>query len=430
MKDTAFYPADILLPSAERGIDLTKWAVVACDQYTSQPDYWNKVEELVGDSPSALRMILPEIYLSLEKSQVNRKISEIQRSMNEYLQQGLFQACPKSYIYIERILSDGTMRKGLLGMLDLEEYDYHPGSSSRIRATEGTVLERIPPRVRVREHAVLEFPHIMMLIDDLQRTVIEPLSVRKDKLPLLYRFPLMQGGGNIAGYRVQGRDALAVQEALEKLAQPEAFSRRYGLPMGTPPLLYAAGDGNHSLATAKACFEALKQRLPEEEWKTHPARYALAEVVNLHDDSLQFEPIHRAVTGTEPEKLLKAMEKACGARRANGSQGDQTVTAVTSDGTRPLLLTRPTSQLAVGTLQNFLDQYLTENTGTVDYIHGDDVAVSLGQKPNSIAFLLPPMGKEELFPTVILDGSLPRKTFSMGHAQDKRYYIEGRRITY
>ncbi len=344
MKDTAFYPADILLPSAERGIDLTKWAVVACDQYTSQPDYWNKVEELVGDSPSALRMILPEIYLNLEKSQVNRKISEIQRSMNEYLQQGLFQACPKSYIYIERILSDGTMRKGLLGMLDLEEYDYHPGSSSRIRATEGTVLERIPPRVRVREHAVLEFPHIMMLIDDLQRTVIEPLSVRKDKLPLLYRFPLMQGGGNIAGYRVQGRDALAVQEALEKLAQPEAFSRRYGLPMGTPPLLYAAGDGNHSLATAKACFEALKQRLPEEEWKTHPARYALAEVVNLHDDSLQFEPIHRAVTGTEPEKLLKAMEKACGARRANGSQGDQTVTAVTSNGTRPLLLTRPTSR--------------------------------------------------------------------------------------
>ena len=381
MKDIAFYPADILLPSGEKGVDLTKWAVVACDQYTSQPDYWKAVEDLVGDSPSALRMILPEIYLNREESQVSQKISEIQRSMNQYLQQGLFQSCPGSYIYIERTLSNGTVRKGLLGALDLEEYDYHPDSSSRIRATEGTVLERIPPRVRVRENAPLEFPHIMMLIDDLQRTVIEPLSARRDKLPLLYRFPLMQGGGSIAGYRVQGEDALAVQEALEALARPEAFSARYGLPAGTPPLLYAAGDGNHSLATAKACFEALKQRLPEEEWRVHPARYALAEVVNLHDDSLQFEPIHRAVTGVDPEKLLEAMEKACGARDSDGSRKGQVVTAVTARGSRTLLLARPTSQLAVGTLQNFLDQYLAENPGTVDYIHGDDVAVALGQQP-------------------------------------------------
>ena len=429
MNKTAFYPAEILLPDAEKGIDLTKWAVVACDQYTSQPAYWDETEAFVGENPSALRLTLPEVYLEQPEAELNQKISNIQQSMKEYLQQGIFRSCPDSFVYIERTLSDGAVRKGLLGMLDLEEYDYHSGSSSRIRATEGTVLERIPPRVKVREHAILELPHIMMLIDDIQRTVIEPLSCQKDNLPLLYQFPLMQNGGSIKGYRVQGEAACIVQEALGKLAHPDAFAERYHLPLGTSVLLFAAGDGNHSLATAKACFEELKKHLPEREWKNHPARYALAEVVNLHDDSLKFEPIHRVVTDTEPEKLLSALKAACGALPAGENAKGQIITAVTSSGKETFLMEKSTSNLAVGTLQNFLDKYLRDNPGKIDYIHGDDVAIKLGQAPDSISFLLPAMGKEELFPTVILDGSLPRKTFSMGHAQDKRYYIEARKIT-
>ncbi len=428
MKDSIFRPAEILLPALEKGIDLTKWAVVACDQYTSQPSYWDKVETYVGDSPSTLRLTLPEIYLEQAQIQVSQKIESIQHFMREYLQKNLFQSYPDSFVYIERTLSDGKVRKGLLGMLDLEEYDYHSGSSSRIRATEGTVLERIPPRVKVRECAALELPHIMMLIDDVQKTVIEPLSSQKDRLPLLYSFSLMQGGGNIKGYRIQGKTASAVQEALEKLAQPEALVQRYGLPQGTPPLLFAAGDGNHSLATAKACFEKLKKTLPESEWRNHPARYALAEVVNLHDSSLKFEPIHRVVTETNPQRLLSALKDFCGAFKAGADAKGQKITAVSANGTETLLMEKTTSNLAVGTLQNFLDQYLKDNPGKIDYIHGDDIAVELGQAPSSISFLLPAMGKEELFPTVILDGSLPRKTFSMGHAQDKRYYIEARKI--
>lgn len=430
MKDSIFRPAEILLPALEKGIDLTKWAVVACDQYTSQPSYWDEVETYVGDSPSTLRLTLPEIYLEQTQLQVSQKIADIQHSMREYLKQNLFQSYPDSFVYIERTLSDGTVRKGLLGMLDLEEYDYHSGSSSRIRATEGTVLERIPPRVRVRECAALELPHIMMLIDDIQQTVIEPLSSQKDKLPLLYSLSLMQGGGNVKGYRVQGNTACTVQEALDNLAQPEAFVQRHGLPQGTPPLLFAAGDGNHSLATAKACFEELKKTLPESEWRIHPARYALVEVVNLHDKSLKFEPIHRAVTETNPQGLLSALKNVCGVSRAGANTKGQKITVVSADGMETFLMEKTTSNLAVGTLQNFLDQYLRDNPGKIDYIHGDNVAVKLGQASGSISFLLPAMGKEELFPTVILDGSLPRKTFSMGHAQDKRYYIEARKIIF
>lgn len=427
MKDSTFRPAEILLPALEKGIDLSKWAVVACDQYTSQPSYWNEAEAYVGDAPSTLRLTLPEIYL--EQAKVGQKIKDIQQSMLEYLQQGLFQSYPDSFVYVERTLSDGAVRRGLVGMLDLEEYDYNSGSSSRIRATEGTVLERIPPRVRVRERAVLELPHIMMLIDDIRQTVIEPLSDQKDKLPLLYRFPLMQGGGSIEGYCVQGDTARAIQEALEKLGQPDAFVQRYGLPQGISPLLFAAGDGNHSLATAKACFEELKKTLPESEWRNHPARYALAEVVNLHDSSLKFEPIHRTVIETDPERLLSALKDCCGALKEETDVKGQRITVVTARGTETFFMEKTTSNLAVGTLQNFLDQYLRDHPGKIDYIHGDDVAFKLGQAPDSISFLLPAMGKEELFPTVILDGSLPRKTFSMGHAQDKRYYIEARKIT-
>ncbi len=417
---TAFKAADILLPKS--GTDLTKWSVVACDQYTSQPEYWNETEKIVGGAPSTLDLILPEVYL--ENSDVAQRIEKIHESMKKYIADGLFDEYKNSMIYVERMTADG-MRAGLVGMIDLEEYDYRKGSTSSVRATEATVVERIPPRIKVRNGAPLELPHIMILIDDDAETVIEPLTAKKSQMKKLYDFDLMQKGGHISGYLLSPEDIAAADKALTALGDKAAFNKKYGLD-NAEVLLYAMGDGNHSLATAKEYYEQLKRENPDKDLSNHPARYALAEIVNLHSPALRFEAIHRIVEGVDTEKLLSALKSELG---ASDSEGVQQFTAVVGGNDITINVTKPTSNLTVGSLQQFLDKYIKENGGKVDYIHGEDVVRKLAAAPDSIGFLLPDMGKDELFPTVIKDGALPRKTFSMGHAEDKRFYMECRLIT-
>ena len=420
-KKLGFYPADILLPD---GADMTKWAVVACDQFTSQPEYWQAVEDTVGDAPSALRLILPEAKLN--DANVDEHIADINASMKKYLDGGVFRTLEDTLIYIERTQSDGKVRHGLIGMVDLEQYDFTPGSGALIRATEGTVLSRIPPRVRVRKDAPIELPHVMLLIDDPEETVIEPLTAGSGKMERLYDFDLQQGGGHLKGWKLTGEQVDGVADALEGLCSDVEMEKKYGMS-GVAPLLFAVGDGNHSLATAKQCYEDLKKVTPESEWASLPARYALVEVVNNHDGALKFEPIHRVLFGVEPEKVLEAFKAFYPG--AHEGEGEGHTIAYTYEGhTGYITVPDPKVQLAVGTLQAFIDEYLKTNSGEVDYIHGDEVTDELGGKPGNIGFKLPAMGKEQLFKTVMADGVLPRKTFSMGHAQDKRYYVEARKI--
>ena len=424
-----FRPADILLP---KDCEYSKWSVVACDQYTSQPEYWQRVEEYVGRAPSALRLILPESCL--EGPNVETDIMEINNTMSRYLREGRFVCHPGAVFYVERTLDSGKVRRGLVGMVDLEQYNYEPGSGTPIRATEGTVLSRIPPRVAVRKNAPIELPHVMLLMDDPDRTVIEPLAGQTDGMEKLYDFQLMERGGRIRGWALTQEQQEQIARALSALAEPEAFRARYGLEGDTPVLLFAVGDGNHSLATAKECYERQKSITPPEQWDRLPARYALVELNNLHDDSLEFEPIHRVVFGVEPEKLLEALTAACpGAFRTRPEEpapaGAHVLPYLYGGQRGAVVVPQPQCQLPVGTLQSFLDQYLLQTPGSrVDYIHGADVVEQLSARPGTVGFLLPPMGKEALFPTVIRDGVLPRKTFSMGEAHDKRFYLEARRI--
>ena len=416
-----FYPADILLP---KEADMSKWAVVSCDQFTSQPEYWQAVENYVGESPSALRLILPEAKLSLPD--VEEEIIRINTSMEQYLRENIFQSFEQSMIYMERTQSDGKVRHGLIGMVDLEQYDFTPGSGALIRATEGTVLERIPPRVKVRQDAPIELPHVMLLIDDPAGTVIEPLANASGAMTPVYDFTLQQGGGHLKGWKLMEQQIDAVADALAELCTVEEMERKYGLK-DVAPLLFAVGDGNHSLATAKQCYENLKKVTPESEWAALPARYALVEVVNNHDEALQFEPIHRVLFGVEPEQVLSEL-KAFYPGTYEG-RGEGHTIAYTYEGHRGFItIPQPKVQLAVGSLQAFIDDYLKNHRGEVDYIHGDDVTDELGSKPGNLGFKVPGMGKEQLFKTVMADGVLPRKTFSMGHAQDKRYYVEARKI--
>ena len=416
-----FYPADILLP---KEADMSKWAVVACDQFTSQPEYWQAVENHVGEAPSALRLILPEAKLNLPD--VEEEIGRINTSMEQYLQENVFKSFEQSMIYMERTQSDGKVRHGLVGMVDLEQYDFTPGSGALIRATEGTVLERIPPRVKVRQDAPIELPHVMLLIDDPAGTVIEPLVNASDAMTPVYDFPLQQGGGHLKGWKLTEQQMDAVADALADLCTAEEMERKYGLK-DVAPLLFAVGDGNHSLATAKQCYENLKKITPESEWAVLPARYALVEVVNNHDEALQFEPIHRVLFGVEPEQVLEALKAFYPG--AYEGEGEGHTIAYTYEGHRGFItIPQPKVQLAVGSLQAFIDDYLKNHPGEVDYIHGDDVTDELGSRPGNLGFKVPGMGKEQLFKTVMADGVLPRKTFSMGHAQDKRYYVEARKI--
>lgn len=419
-----FRPADILLP---KDCDYDKWSVVACDQYTSQPEYWQRVEARVGRAPSALRLILPES--SLEGPQVEMDITDINATMAAYLREGRFKTLDNAMIYVERTLWGGKVRRGLVGMADLTAYDYEPGSDALIRATEGVVMSRIPPRIAVRKNAPIELPHAMLLADDPGRTVIEPLSAQTGSMELLYDFDLMEQGGHVKGWRLNEAQLGQVAAALSALADPAAFSARYGVK-DRPVMLFAVGDGNHSLATAKECYERQKRLIPPERWDALPARHTLCELVNLHDDSLEFEPIHRVVFHTDPQALLDALLRAYpGARRGRTREGDGMPLHWLCAG-KEGVVTVPagSASLPVGALQGFLDAYLMDHPGRVDYIHGEDVAREFAARSGNIAFLLPPMDKEALFPSVIRDGALPRKTFSMGEAHDKRFYLEARKI--
>ena len=404
MNTKCFVPADILIP---RNTDMTKWSVVACDQYTSQPEYWEDVAKMTGGAMSTYNITLPEIYL--ESGDVDGRISDINRTMLEYIP--LMREYKNVFVYVERTLQNGRIRRGIVGAVDLEEYDYSKGSTSLIRATEGTVLERIPPRVRVRENASLELPHIMLLADDVNKTVIEPLSGQKEAFEKIYDFDLMKDSGHVAGYIVPPAQCEKVIKAYEALASGDA------------PLLFAVGDGNHSLATAKSCYESIKKTLPRGEAICHPSRYALAELVNLHDPSLEFEAIHRVVFGVNGEKLAVDFLKYCEENKAPNEP--QTFTYICGTVENTVTVKDPPSAIEAGTLQRFLDGCGCEK---IDKIPGADVARELGKKEGNLGFILEDMPKSALFRTVINDGALPRKTFSMGHACDKRFYLECRKI--
>lgn len=404
--NTAFTSCDILLPDIK---DMSKWSVVACDQFTGEPEYWDKTKEIVGGDVSTLNLILPEVYL--EDDDVDSKIAEVNKNIDKYLADGVFKELKNAMVYVRRTQSDGKLREGIVGAVDLEKYDYRSGSKSQIRATEATVAERIPPRLKIRRNASVELPHIMILIDDPEKSVIEPLST--SDLEKLYDFELMQGGGRIEGYLLGEDEISRIDSALCELSKK-------------CEMLYAMGDGNHSLATAKEHYEKLKRDNPGADLSNHPARYALCEIVNLHSPALEFEAIHRIVTDVDCDKLIADMTKVLGL--SDSAESEQRIRVITPGAEKELYITRPLSKLAVGSLQAFLDSYLKENGGKIDYIHGDGVLRSLASKENSVGFILEPMKKSELFAAVISDGALPRKTFSMGHAQDKRYYLEAKKI--
>ena len=415
-----FQSADILLPPLSS--DGTRWSCVACDQYTSQPEYWEAADELVGDVPSTLRLILPEVYLA----ETDTRKPAVLAAMDAYLK-SLLICHPDSMILVERTLGDGKTRFGIVGAVDLVAYDYRKGADALIRATEATVAERIPARTTIRRDAPMELPHVMMLIDDRKKTVVEPLTEKREAMEVAYDHELMQGGGHLKGYFLTAKDVQAVEDSLATLITPEAMAERYGKE-GLAPLLFAVGDGNHSLAAAKTCFEEIRAAIGDEAAMDHPARYALCEVVNLYDESLQFEPIYRVVFGVDPEALLTAFSDYV--QNLHGDAAPQHIVWA-SDGRRgAITVPSPVAALTVGTVQDFLDEYLQSvpSEAYIDYIHGRDPAISLANRPDAVVFLFDGMAKEELFSTVITDGALPRKTFSMGHAEDKRFYTEARRI--
>ena len=392
-----FFPADILLPKS----DLEKWSVVACDQYTSEPEYWDDVERIAAGSPSSLNIILPEVFLKKDNS---RKIDAINATMEKYLEDGVFEEHKSSMVYVER-RSNGTIRKGIVGLVDLEEYDYSAGSHALIRATEQTVVDRLPPRIEIRRNASLEMPHILLLIDDPKRSVIEPLNRKKYDFTKAYDFELMKHGGKIKGWFLDDNTVAQVQDALDKLVEGS-----------DDKMLFAVGDGNHSLATAKECYNLSKNPL---------SRYALVEVVNIHDESIQFEPIYRVLFNVDPLDFIGKFEEYT---TKHGDDNIQRFNFI-AQGAAGSIHVCSTAKLPIGTLQSFIDIYAeTHPKMTVDYIHGSEVVANLSKSRNTLGFIYDGMSKSELFPAIRADGSLPRKTFSMGHAEDKRFYLEARKI--
>ncbi len=414
-----FKRGNILLP---KNTDMTKWSVVACDQYTSEPEYWNDVEKIVGDAPSTLKLTLPEIYL--EDENVSKRIAKINSNMKALLDEDFFNEYKDSMIYLERTQSDGKIREGLIGVVDLEAYSYEKGAETPIRATEKTVIERIPPRVKIRENAPLELPHIMILIDDDKKRIIENLKNKVSEDDIVYDFDLMKNGGHVKGYLLNEETMDEVDKGLKELADKEVFAKKYDVN-NKEVLLFAMGDGNHSLATAKACYEKLKETMSEEEYLNNPARYALVELVNLHSPALEFEAINRVIFNTNPEKLLNSLKEYY---QINKDGNGQEIEVITNDVDEKWYIENPKSNIAVGSIQIFLDEYLKNNEGKIDYIHGEETTKNLAKQSGNVGFIFEAMPKNELFKTVILDGSLPRKTFSMGHSYDKRYYLESRRI--
>ena len=399
-------PGRFLLPNET--VDISTYAVVACDQYTAQPEYWQAVENIVQDKPSAYRMILPECYLADSK----KRIPAIHAAMRRYLADGTLSKAVNGMVLTRRTTASGA-RLGLLMCVDLEQYDYAPDSLSPIRVTEGTITSRIPPRLQVRADAPLELSHVLLLTDDPKCTLIEPLYAARDKHPKLYDTELMQGGGHLEGWAIEDKDTLSqiytvVSEMTERA--------------GENGIVFAVGDGNHSLATARAHWLNVRKDLPKSEWAAHPARYAMVELINLHDPALQFEPIHRVlfnISASKVKALLADCQPVC-----EPEQPD--IVLVHQGGDLPLKITKPLHALTVGTVQKLLDK---ADGLQLDYVHGEEAVRTLVEEQNAVGILLPAMDKAALFPAVLKDGALPRKTFSMGEANEKRFYLEARSIT-
>ena len=402
-----FLPADILLPDA--AADFEKWAVVACDQFTSQPAYWQKAAQIVGDAPSTLNIVYPEVYLA----EGDARIASIRQAMADYMRRGVLQTRVKNGFVLVRRVTESGERLGLVGRLDLEQYDFTPGTSAPVRATEGTILSRIPPRVRIRQGAPIESPHVMMLLADAAMRLIEPLA--QMELPKLYDTELMLGGGHISGFAVEGETAARTAELIARMQRESGG------------FFLAVGDGNHSLATAKACWEQIKPTLTAEQRASHPARFALCELVNLYSPALVFRPIHRVIFGADIDDLQSGFELYLRAHGMTLTEGGE-ITLVQNGERRGFAVSGRGERLPVDVLQKYLDQACGEKNGwSLDYVHGDEDAAGLAQN-GAAAALLGAMDKRALFPAIAAGGVLPRKTFSMGEATEKRYYMECRAI--
>ncbi|WP_320130856.1 DUF1015 domain-containing protein [uncultured Sphaerochaeta sp.] len=426
----ALKKADIMVP--KKGTDLTKWAVVACDQYTSEPEYWERTSAYVGEDPSTLRLIFPECYL--EEPNPQERINQINTHMSQYINEKLFDTYKDSFFLVHRSTGGASKgRWGLLVSLDLEQYSYAKDSRTLIRATEGTILSRIPPRKEIRKNAPLELPHIMVLLSDDQRSVIEPLANKRNSLKMVYDTDLMEGGGHLSAWVIdKEEDFSIIAESLQTMhdrLDPEN------------PLLYAMGDGNHSLATAKSCWEDVKKNLNEEEKENHPARFALVELENIYDPGLEFEPIHRVLFGLDIKTFTSEIEKCAKSYSievvedlktlhslVNKKNQNQQFGFCNESGFYLFSLVQPISSIAAGTLQVVIDSLLNQKKATVDYIHGEQVVSKLGRQKGNCGLILPDVAKETFFESIIKDNALPRKTFSMGEAHEKRFYMEARKI--
>ncbi len=398
--DRCFKSAEILLPKAG---NFDKWSVIACDQHTSEPVYWENVKEYVGDELSTLNLILPEAYLHCTNQQ---QISEIWQTMYQYLQEDAFEALKDSYIYVERTLLDGSVRQGLVGVIDLLMYDIDPKDNTKVFATEETVPERVPPRMAVRTGAPLEFSHCVVFCNDKDDRIVGSVCSQKQNLEKVYDFDLMTGGGHIRGWKVDGAYAQKLDDALLAYEKDN---------------IYLVGDGNHSLLTAKRCYEQLRSKMSEEMWLDCPARYAMVELENIHSDAMRFEPIYRVIADTDVQKFLADF------KRVSADEGTA-VQLLFGAEQEELILPVNEQELAVAFVQNFLDGWLKGNPGQIDYIHGEDVVRQLAQKAGNVGILLPEIDKGMLFPYIRSGNLTPRKTFSIGHAAEKRYYLEGRKI--
>lgn len=402
-----FHAGDILIPQK---ISMKKWACVACDQFSSQLDYWDGVRDFVGDAPSTYHMIFPEALL--RQGNREERLASIHQHMEEYLNQNLFRNYRRSFIYLERVMENGKKRRGLMGYIDLEEYDFTPGTSAHIRATEGTVLDRIPPRMELLRGAAMEFPHVLLLCDDKKDEILT--TAKEMAGETVYDFDLMEDGGRINGRLVSGMGVSVVNSAISRYIEATENHQGKGKAMS-----FAVGDGNHSLASAKACWEELKPTLSPQEQEEHPARFALVELENIHDEAIEFEPIHRVITTEHMDLLLRRIQEI-------STEDGYPLELIQGDNHKTFYISRQDTPLALSVLQPCLDQFLEETGGSIDYIHGEDVVRQLSKKENTLGIIVPGIEKGALFPGVLRDGVLPRKTFSMGHAREKRYYLEGK----
>lgn len=402
-----FHAGDILIPQK---ISMKKWSCVACDQFSSQMEYWEGVRDFVGEAPSTYHMIFPEALLRREDK--TARLKSIHSHMEQYLAQGLFRNYRRSFVYLERTMENGKVRRGLMGQIDLEEYDFEPTSAAHIRATEGTVRDRIPPRMELLRGAALEFPHVLLLCDDKKDDILSTAKeMRGEKV---YDFDLMEDGGHITGHVISGLGVSVVNSAISRYIEATEAGQTPGNTMS-----FAVGDGNHSLASAKACWEEIKPTLTPEQREEHPARFALVELENIHDEAIEFEPIHRVVSTLEPESLLTILEDM-------SAKDGYPIQVLAGEYHETIYISREETPLALSVLQPVLDDFLRENGGSIDYIHGEDVVRNLSKKDHTIGLILPGIEKGSLFPGVLQGGVLPRKTFSMGHAREKRYYLEGK----